>query len=383
MVTVNDIQDIVTNILVAQMWIPSIISFFMCLVFVLVTPTLFTLFQRKGDANAVQSAHDKPTLRIGGLGLLIGILSSILILNFSNDFILYALVLLCSAIPLILAGFVEDIGYSMHPKIRLAAIAISSLLCATVLQVSVARVGVSLIDIALSYALISMIFTIIAASGVTNAFNLIDGLNGLASFTAITTAVALSAIAMLSDMNYLQNFYTMLAIVTFGFFLLNYPFGKLFLGDGGAYLLGHCLVWGGITLAHEVPGLSAFSVLLIFFWPVADTVLAIWRRVRLSRPADRPDRLHFHQLVMRFLEIRLLGRNRRQLANPLATLIIAPLIVAPQICGLIYAFDNKSAMIASGCFAVIFFMTYNLGMRLAQRTHKVATASTKPQIDEI
>jgi len=86
---------------------------------------------------------------------------------------------------------------------------------------------------------------------------------------------------------------------------------------------------------------------------------------------------------MRFLEIRFLGRNRRQLANPLATLIIAPLIVAPQICGLIYAFDNKSAMIASGCFAVIFFMTYNLGMRLAQRRHKVATASTKPQIDEI
>jgi len=383
MATVSDIQDIVTNILVAQMWLPSIVSFFMCLVFVLLTPTLFTLFQRQEDANAVQSAHEKPTLRIGGLGLLIGILSSIVILNFTNDFVIYASLLLCSAIPLILAGFAEDIGYRVHPKIRLVSIALSSLLCTTVLQVSVTSIGVTLVDTALSYVLISIIFTIFAASGVTNAFNLIDGLNGLASFTAITTAVALSAVAMLSGIKYLQNFYTMLAIVTFGFFLLNYPFGKLFLGDGGAYLLGHCLVWGGITLAHEVPGLSAFSILLIFFWPVADTVLAIWRRLRLSRPADRPDRLHFHQLVMRFLEIRLLGRNRRQLANPLATLIIAPLIVAPQICGLIYAFDNKSAMIASGCFAVIFFMTYNLGMRLAQRTHKVATASTKPQIDEI
>jgi len=87
--------------------------------------------------------------------------------------------------------------------------------------------------------------------------------------------------------------------------------------------------------------------------------------------------MHFHQLVMRFLEIRFLGRNRRQLANPLATLIIAPLIVAPQICGLIYAFDNKSAMIASVCFAVIFFMTYSIGMHVAPRTHKVGRAPSK------
>jgi len=377
MVTVNDIQDIVTKILVAQMWIPSIVSFFMCLVFVLLTPSLFKLFQRQQDANEVQAAHDKPTLRIGGLGLLFGILSSIVLLKFTTDFVVYASFLLCSAIPLILTGFSEDIGYRVHPKIRLASIALSSLLCTTVLNVSVTSVGVAWVDMALSHALVSIIFTIFAASGVTNAFNLIDGLNGLASFTAIRTGFAIAAIAMLSGVVHLQNFYIMLAIVTFGFFLLNYPFGRLFLGDGGAYLLGHCLVWGGITLTHEISGLSAFSILLIFFWPVADTVLAIWRRMRLARPADRPDRMHFHQLVMRFLEIRFLGRNRRQLANPLATLIIAPLIVSPQICGLIYAFDNKSAMIASACFAVIFFMTYSIGMHVAPRTHKVGRAPSK------
>lgn len=382
MAMVSEIQEIVTIILLAQLWIPSIVSFFICLVLVLLTPSLLKLVGRQGDAHAVQAAHDKPTLRIGGLGLLIGILSSILILNFTNDFVLYASFLLCSAIPLILAGFAEDIGYKVPPKIRLASIVMSSILCASVLKVNVTSIGVVWIDEGLSYFPIGFIFTIFAASGVTNAFNLIDGLNGLASFTAITTAVSLTAIAMLSGMDHLQNFYTMLAVVTLSFFLLNYPFGKLFLGDGGAYLLGHCLVWGGITLAYQVAGLSAFSILLIFFWPVADTVLAIWRRMWLSRPADRPDRLHFHQLVMRFMEIRLLGRNRRQLANPLATLIIAPLIVAPQICGLIYAFDNRSAIIASGCFSVIFFLTYNVGMKLAQRTHKVFNSQSNDQVKQ-
>ena len=160
------------------------------------------------------------------------------------------------------------------------------------------------------------------------------------------------AIAKIAGLDHLQYFYSLITIVTFGFFLLNYPFGKLFLGDGGAYMLGFCLVWGGITLANQVAGLSAFAVLLIFFWPIADTMLAIWRRIKLSSPTSRPDRLHFHQLVMRFLEIRVLGRRRRQLSNPLATLIIAPLIVAPQIYGLIFAFEHYAAVVSSILFSI-------------------------------
>ena len=74
---------------------------------------------------------------------------------------------------------------------------------------------------------------------------------------------------------------------------------------------------------------------------------------------------------MRFLEIRLLGRNRRTFANPLATLIIAPLVVMPQICGLLFAFEHASAILASVLFSIIFFATYILGMRLARRSHVV------------
>ena len=74
---------------------------------------------------------------------------------------------------------------------------------------------------------------------------------------------------------------------------LNFPIGKIFLGDGGAYLLGHLLVWSSIILNSNESAVSAFAILLVFFWPVADTGLAIWRRWKLGNPADRPDRLHF------------------------------------------------------------------------------------------
>ena len=77
--------------------------------------------------------------------------------------------------------------------------------------------------------------------------------------------------------------------------------------------LGHLLVWSAIILNNSASEVSAFSILLIFFWPVADTGLAIWRRWKLGNPADRPDRLHFHQLAMRFLEIRFFGRDREKI----------------------------------------------------------------------
>ena len=367
MLTTANIQRIIGNLLSAQMLTPSIVTFMICLAFVLLTPTILKLIARRKDLHAVQSAHTLPTLRIGGLGILAGVLTGTLILSPDAAYLSYAVPLLVSAFPLFLAGSAEDLGFLVTPKLRIGAIAISALCCAVFLPAVVTQLGLPLVDDLLAIYPAALLFTIFAASGVTNAFNLIDGLNGLASFTAITTAVALSALALIGGLGHLITFYALLAAVTFGFFILNYPAGKLFLGDGGAYLLGHCLVWGGITLANELLGVSAFAILLIFFWPIADTALAIWRRVRRSTPTALPDRLHFHQLAMRFLEIRVLGRNRRRLANPLATLLIAPLIVTPQICGVLFAFGHASAMIATGVFTVIFFVTYLTGMRVAQR----------------
>ena len=374
MLTSTQIERIVANVLSAQMVTSTAVSFLVCLSLVLMAPAILKLFSRREDLQAVQAAHTKPTLRVGGLGILAGVLAGTLLLSADAAFLSYASLILVSAIPLILGGFAEDLGFHVPPRLRLGAIAISALLCATFLPAVLTRIGVPVIDDILSLYPLALIFTIFAASGVTNAFNLIDGLNGLASFTAITTAVALSALAMIADLEHLQNFYAMFAVVTFGFFILNFPAGKLFLGDGGAYLLGHCLTWGGITLAIQVAGLSAFAILLIFFWPVADTALAIWRRLRLSSPTDRPDRMHFHQLVMRFLEIRVLGRGRRRVANPLATLVIAPMVVAPQAVGLQFAFSHRAAILATLAFGVIFFLTYVIGMRVAKRGRVSAAA---------
>ena len=124
-------------------------------------------------------------------------------------------------------------------------------------------------------------FTIFATVGVVNAFNLIDGLNGLSSYVTISIACSLSIISFRVSEVQFAVFLVLLIAAVLGFLILNFPFGKIFLGDGGAYALGHLLVWSAILLINRAPEISPFAILLIFFWPVADTGLAIWRRWKL------------------------------------------------------------------------------------------------------
>ena len=138
------------------------------------------------------------------------------------------------------------------------------------------------------------------------------------------------------------------------------------MGDGGAYSLGHLLVWSAVILVNNSIEVSSFSILLIFFWPVADTGLAIWRRWKLGNPTDRPDRLHFHQLAMRYLEIRFFGRDRRKISNPVATLILVPLISVPQILGVLF-WDNFVVTVwCTMGIGSLFVATYFIGINIAK-----------------
>ena len=142
--------------------------------------------------------------------------------------------------------------------------------------------------------------------------------------------------------------------------------GKIFLGDGGAYALGHMLIWSAIILIDSEAEISAFpySCLLL---AGGNTGLAIWRRWKLGNPTDRPDRLHFHQLAMRFLEIRFFGRSRREIVNPLATLILIPLISVPQVLGVLFWNNFKASILSAAGMGLLFLITYLTGIAVAKR----------------
>ena len=354
------------------------VSFILCIVVILSSGYGFSR-RRALDEVAIQSAHSGFIPRVGGLAIYISILVLIPLLSFGfiplsvvfNLNVVQITWLILSALPVFSVGLAEDIGYAMSSKARLIASAVSSLAIILFFKVWLTRLGIPGFDILLLFMPFAILFTIFATVGVVNAFNLIDGLNGLSSFITVSVAFSLSFIAFRAGNIQIAIFLVLIISSVLGFMILNFPLGKIFLGDGGAYALGHLLVWSAIILVDNSMELSPFAILLIFFWPVADTGLAIWRRWKLGNPTDRPDRLHFHQLAMRFLEIRFFGRDRREMTNPIATLILAPLISVPQILGILF-WDNFVATVwCTIGVGLLFVLTYFIGINVAKASRGI------------
>lgn len=308
--------------------------------------------------GAVQTMHTKPTPRLGGLAIFAALFASLPLAppTITDRYTLFIM----AASFLFVVGLAEDLGLGISPRKRLMAAAISSVLVMSLLDVWLPRADVPLLDDWMDHWAVAVPLTLLVTLGVANGFNLIDGVNGLAALTAIVAAVALALIADAAGYTVMVHLSMMLAAAILGFMVLNYPFGFIFLGDAGAYTLGFVLSWFAISILNKVPDASAWAMLLVVFWPVADTVLAIWRRSRSRRPAMAPDRLHFHQLVMRALEIHFLGRGRRQIANPLTTLILSPMVAAPPMVGVLFWDQPVLAFLSVLFFAALFGVTYNL-----------------------
>ena len=345
------------------------ISFLLCQLIVSKRQYLRRYIESRNDAIAVQSAHSGFVPRIGGLAIFLTFLSMYPFAQYfgietnGGKFFL-------SLLPIVIVGLSEDLGFAISPRNRMLGIVCSGGLTAYFFNLTLHSVGVPGLDFIFAFAPVGIIITLFMAAGVTNAFNLIDGVNGLCGFVTISTACALAFLANKLGLPQLETMLLIIASVVFGFFAANYPFGRIFLGDAGAYLLGHTLCWIAIAVLTLRPDISPFAILLIFFWPVADTLLAIWRRKFNRTATDQPDRLHFHQLVMRYLEIRFLGRRRRKLSNPLTVIVLAPMIVSPQIIGLIFADNNQMAMIATAGFAILFIIAYLAGVHSGKNMGK-------------
>ncbi|MDB4073601.1 glycosyltransferase [Ascidiaceihabitans sp.] len=323
----------------------------------------------RNDTSAVQAAHTRPTPRIGGVAIVLGLVVASLIVLLS-DTVSTHVALMLTALPVFVVGLAEDLGRLASPRNRLLAAAVSGALFVLLMGQWIPRTDIPVLDLAMLWTPFAISLSLFLSVGISHAFNLIDGLNGLAATTAVGVSLALALIAHQAGLLEHRNFLFILSAATVGFLVLNFPFGKIFLGDAGAYVLGHLLVWASISILWNAPNVTPLAVILIFFWPIADTIMAILRRYSSGKPITQPDRLHFHQLAMRAVEIILLGRNNRKLANPLATILTLPFVVSPMIAGVFFAYDPSKAAIACVCFGVTFFITYKVGMWLAPKLRR-------------
>lgn len=258
------------------------------------------------DLAGVQKLHTTPVPRVGGLGLLVGLLAALAAGYVTNGPTLPAVfLLLVSAIPVFASGLVEDVTKRVSVRLRLHAAFVSAALAVWLLDAQLPGLDVPLLDDLMAFPLVAAAFTVFAVAGVTHSVNIIDGLNGLASGAVSIMLGGLAALAWMQGDELVMKLCLWGIASLAGFLVLNYPFGKIFLGDGGAYLAGFWLAQCAVLLLARNPEVSTWSVLLCCIYPVIETMYSMYRRHVIQKvPSGQPDMGHMHQLLFKRLSSR-------------------------------------------------------------------------------
>jgi UDP-N-acetylmuramyl pentapeptide phosphotransferase/UDP-N-acetylglucosamine-1-phosphate transferase len=132
-----------------------------------------------------------------------------------------------------------------------------------------------ILDLLFGIPSFGFIFTVFAITGLTNAYNIIDGLNGLASMVGVITLLALGYISYeTGDRSLLYLSGAMIAAIL-GFFIWNYPKGSIFLGDGGAYLIGFWIASLSVLIVSRHQEISPWFAVLANIYPIVETIFTI------------------------------------------------------------------------------------------------------------
>lgn len=317
-------------------------------------------FTADSDISGVQKFHAHPVPRVGGIGIALGLLSAFCMRFFQNIEVgSFALLLFVSAMPAFLSGLVEDLTKKVGVKIRLLATIISAGFAGYFLNAWLSGVQIFGIDqLMLAYPLLAIAITCFAVAGVANAFNIIDGYNGLSGMVAIIILSGITYVAFqVGDFPIMISALAMVGALL-GFLVWNYPRGLIFLGDGGAYFVGFWIAELSVLLTSRHPEVSKWFPLLLCFYPIFETLFTIYRRVILKRVhPGMPDASHLHQLIyMRIVRWSIGGENgalttqRNAMTSPYLWVLTA-LSVIPAILFWRYHLVLKA-------FAILFALTY-------------------------
>jgi len=255
------------------------------------------------DADAgVQKLHSKPTPRVGGMAVFLGVFSAIGLAAVQNADIKTNLgLLLLAALPAFLGGLIEDLTKKVTPLVRLVLAFMSAALAFFLLDARLDRVDIWGIDWLLANSLLfSFLLTMIAVGGVSHAVNIIDGFNGLMAGYAVLAFSAFAAVSWWLDDEFLFLVSMASAGAILGFLYFNFPKGRIFMGDGGAYLIGFMLAEVAVMMIVRHGAVSAWFVLAVLALPVFETVFSIYRRAFVQKTKiGMPDALHLHTLIYR------------------------------------------------------------------------------------
>ena len=284
----------------------AVVYLFSILLSVIITPVVIYLGRKFAlvDATGIRKVHSHPIPRIGGVAIVLSALTLILAMLFLNNGVglafrnvrLQVIALLAASVVMFITGLFDDI-IGLRARIKLLV----QLLAAVVL----CSCGIRICSFTLGdwhtfeFGLLSWPITIFWIVGITNAVNLIDGLDGLA---AGISAIACGVIAILAiHSGQVVMGVIMLALLgsLTGFLFFNFNPAKIFMGDCGSLFLGFMLAGASVACASKSTTIVGLGLpVLALGVPIFDTLFSMLRRVLERRSLFAPDSKHIHHRLM-------------------------------------------------------------------------------------
>jgi UDP-GlcNAc:undecaprenyl-phosphate GlcNAc-1-phosphate transferase len=213
-------------------------------------------------------------------------------------------VFIASSILLLLIGFIDD-RFELPAKVRLVAQASASLMMCLGANLVAQSLGNILFIGDIGLGVLAIPFTVLVAIAVINAFNMLDGIDGLAGSLGLAALVPAAIMAFLGGAAGALTMATLVACATIAFLVFNFPMKfnrpvRTFMGDAGSTVIGFAVVWIGVKLAHGSESvISPVTALWLAALPIFDLFISFGRRIAKSQNPMTPDRGHFHHILQR------------------------------------------------------------------------------------
>ncbi len=257
-------------------------------------------------------------------------------------------------------GLLEDLTRAIPPALRYLAVLGAALLFSLAHDgYGISSVGISPLDASLNLSWVRMGFFAFAVASLSHGFNLIDGQNGLCAGVSILTFTSLALIADKTGQPPLASLSWIMVAANLGFLVFNFPFGRIFIGDSGAYFNGAIAAVITVFVVQGSATISPWLAILLLIYPTWETLFSMARRWRAGRPFYLADDRHLHHLAARAL--RRLTSGRRSYAALPVMLFVAPFVLlAPVVL--------ERTSIAIGLIAA-FIGLYGLTYFMLDRAH--------------
>ncbi len=304
--------------------------------------------------------QEKNAARIGGISVFFSLFISMLLIHviisksiFQDlDKIVNIPLLILAILVIFTLGLYDDfVGSNVWSKIffQIIAAAIIYFGGLKIAEISVPFLGSKNIN-----SLLSFLLTILWVCGITNAVNIIDGINGLAAGISFFALLSLGVLAVLSSQYFLVVIIAVLLGVISGFYPFNFPRAKIYLGDSGSLVIGFILAALSLATIQRKASLAIVLLIpiIILFLPILETIVTIIRRIYKRKNIFKRDMDHLHY---RFL--------KKGFSETKTTLILIFISFLFSLSGILFEFVKIElrVLLLFFIFLVCFFLLRYLG----------------------